>query len=329
MESRVLGPGRHSALRGRGAECALLDDLVAAVRRCESRSLVLKGEAGIGKTALLEYLIASASDLTVVRAVGVQSDMPIVGDPDGPCFEGPTMMAAMAAQTTRVRVAILVTGVTYRHPAVAANIAATIDHISGGRAEYGVGAAWMEQEHRQYGIPFPRVGVRMDMTTDNAQRSVLLIGKSELVLDEAVARLRDLGHKADATNDFTDISGRFDVKEVDLVVFGGQVPPDRKAELREEIGAINPRVIFVQGLAGIPGLIVNQIQGAFTHHVVSNVFPRSHRLGRHGIPDSRKPRICGAFQCAQGDSNSHGPNGAQGPQPRARGSSGGAREVAV
>ena len=104
------------------------------------------------------------------------------------------------------------------------------------------------------------------MTTDNAQRSVLLIGKSELVLDEAVARLRDLGHKADATNDFTDISGRFDVKEVDLVVFGGQVPPDRKAELREEIGAINPRVIFVQGLAGIPGLIVNQIQGAFTHH---------------------------------------------------------------
>jgi hypothetical protein len=62
-------------LRGRTSECALMDDLVAAVRRGESRSLVLKGEAGIGKTALLEYLIASASDLTVVRAVGVQSDM--------------------------------------------------------------------------------------------------------------------------------------------------------------------------------------------------------------------------------------------------------------
>jgi F420-dependent oxidoreductase-like protein len=89
--------------------------------------------------------------------------MPIVGDPEGPCFEGPTMMTAMAARTTRVRVAILVTGVTYRHPAVAANIAATIDHISGGRVEYGVGAAWFESEHRQYGIPFPRLGVRMDM----------------------------------------------------------------------------------------------------------------------------------------------------------------------
>jgi F420-dependent oxidoreductase-like protein len=89
--------------------------------------------------------------------------MPIVGDADGPCFEGPTTMAAMAARTTRVRVAILVSGVTYRHPAVAANIAATIDHISGGRAEYGVGAGWFEKEHRQYGIPFPRIGVRMDM----------------------------------------------------------------------------------------------------------------------------------------------------------------------
>jgi DNA-binding CsgD family transcriptional regulator len=75
MESPFSAPGRHAGLRGRGSECALLDDLVSAIRRGESRSLVLRGEAGIGKTALLEYLIASASDLTLVRAVGVQSDM--------------------------------------------------------------------------------------------------------------------------------------------------------------------------------------------------------------------------------------------------------------
>src|ERR671923_3008642 len=67
------GPGGR--LRGRARECALLDDLVSAIRRGESRSLVLRGEAGIGKTALLEYLIASAPDATVIRAVGVQSDM--------------------------------------------------------------------------------------------------------------------------------------------------------------------------------------------------------------------------------------------------------------
>jgi F420-dependent oxidoreductase-like protein len=95
--------------------------------------------------------------------------MPIFGDSEGGCFEGPTMMAALAANTTRARVAILVTGVTYRHPAVAANIAATIDHISGGRCEYGVGAAWFEKEHKQYGIPFPRIGVRMDILDEHCR----------------------------------------------------------------------------------------------------------------------------------------------------------------
>src|SRR4051794_23079583 len=72
-DGRVRGPGE--CLRGRAKECALLDDLISAIRRGESRSLVLRGEAGIGKTALLEYLIASAPDATVIRAVGVQSDM--------------------------------------------------------------------------------------------------------------------------------------------------------------------------------------------------------------------------------------------------------------
>jgi hypothetical protein len=102
-----------------------------------------------------------------------------------------------------------------------------------------------------------------DMTTDNAERSVLLIGKSQLVPRRLGRRLRDLGYKAEATNDFVDITGRFDARKLDLIVFGGQVPLDRKAELTVAIGAINPQVIFVQGLAGIPGLIINQLQGAF------------------------------------------------------------------
>ncbi|MGZ4331398.1 MAG: helix-turn-helix transcriptional regulator [Solirubrobacteraceae bacterium] len=75
METRAPRPGRQTSLRGRASECALLDGLIRDIRRGESRSLVLRGEAGIGKTALLEYLNASASDLTVVRAVGVESDM--------------------------------------------------------------------------------------------------------------------------------------------------------------------------------------------------------------------------------------------------------------
>jgi DNA-binding CsgD family transcriptional regulator/tetratricopeptide (TPR) repeat protein len=75
MESRLHAPGPPGGLRGRRSECALLDDLVAAIRRGESRSVVLRGEAGIGKTALLDHLVASASDLRVLRAVGVESEM--------------------------------------------------------------------------------------------------------------------------------------------------------------------------------------------------------------------------------------------------------------
>jgi DNA-binding CsgD family transcriptional regulator len=75
MEKALFGEGRRRRLRGRSRECALLDDLVSAIRRGDSRSLVLRGEAGIGKTALLDYLVESASGLTIVRAAGVQSEI--------------------------------------------------------------------------------------------------------------------------------------------------------------------------------------------------------------------------------------------------------------
>src|SRR3954451_10374524 len=75
METRHTAPGGQPTLRGRADECALLDTLVEAIGRGEGRSLVVRGEAGIGKTALLEYLVRSASDLTVLRAGGVESEM--------------------------------------------------------------------------------------------------------------------------------------------------------------------------------------------------------------------------------------------------------------
>ena len=75
MEDRVPAALRQVALLGRAGECAALEALVSAIRGGESRALVLTGDAGIGKTALLQHLIASASDLTVVRAVGVESEM--------------------------------------------------------------------------------------------------------------------------------------------------------------------------------------------------------------------------------------------------------------
>jgi F420-dependent oxidoreductase-like protein len=89
--------------------------------------------------------------------------IPIQTDPEGPCFEGLTLLSALAAQTSKVRCGVLVIGNTYRHPALLANIAATIDHISGGRLELGVGAGWWEMEHEEYGIPLPPIGRRIRM----------------------------------------------------------------------------------------------------------------------------------------------------------------------
>lgn len=78
---------------------------------------------------------------------------PIQGDLDGPCFEGWTLLAALAAQTTRLRVGLMVAGNTYRHPAVHAHMAATVDVISNGRLDFGIGAGWNEYEHQSMGIP--------------------------------------------------------------------------------------------------------------------------------------------------------------------------------
>jgi DNA-binding CsgD family transcriptional regulator len=75
MDTRSGAPELQLVLHGRTSECALLDGLIGDIRRSTSRSLVLRGEAGIGKTALLRHLVEAASDLTVLRAVGVESEM--------------------------------------------------------------------------------------------------------------------------------------------------------------------------------------------------------------------------------------------------------------
>ncbi|MFN2591096.1 MAG: TIGR03560 family F420-dependent LLM class oxidoreductase, partial [Actinomycetota bacterium] len=107
-------------------------------------------------------------------------------DPIQPTLEGWTLLGAMAKATSRVRIGCMVTGLTYRHPAVLANMATTVDHISDGRLDFGIGAAWYQVEHDAYGIEFPPVGTRIAM------------------LDEACTLIRRMW-----TEDRVDHQGRF------------------------------------------------------------------------------------------------------------------------
>ena len=108
-------------------------------------------------------------DLGFAGAWGFDHFGPMYGQGPGNCFEGMTTLAALAGMTTRIRLGLLVAGVTYRHPSVLASQAVTVDHASHGRLDLGLGAAWYEPEHRRLGIDFPSTGERFDLLEDQLE----------------------------------------------------------------------------------------------------------------------------------------------------------------
>jgi F420-dependent oxidoreductase-like protein len=100
---------------------------------------------------------------------------PIFSDSSGPCLEGWLTLTALAQATRRLRLGTLVTGIHYRHPAVLANMAATLDIISGGRLEIGVGAGWNEEESGAYGIELGTPRERSDRFEEACEVLVRLL----------------------------------------------------------------------------------------------------------------------------------------------------------
>jgi F420-dependent oxidoreductase-like protein len=100
---------------------------------------------------------------------------PLTGDLHGPNFEGWVMLAAMAQATRRIRLGVQVTGMIYRHPAVLANMAATLDVISNGRLELGLGAGWNQMECDAYGIELPPLRERFDRFDEGVEAIIALL----------------------------------------------------------------------------------------------------------------------------------------------------------
>jgi F420-dependent oxidoreductase-like protein len=116
---------------------------------------------------------------------------PIFSDSTGPCFEGWTMLAALAARTRRIRLGCQVTGMIYRHPAVLANMAATVDIVSGGRLEIGLGAGWNQEECDAYGIDLPPLRERFDRFDEGVEAIVRLLSDTTTTLDGRYVQLRE------------------------------------------------------------------------------------------------------------------------------------------
>ncbi len=107
-------------------------------------------------------LAAERSGFDTVWVMDHFWQLPALGGPDEPILEAYTLLGALAARTERVQLGTLVTGVTYRNPALLAKMVTTLDVISKGRAILGIGAAWYEPEHDGFGFAFPGAGERLD-----------------------------------------------------------------------------------------------------------------------------------------------------------------------
>ena len=114
---------------------------------------------------------------------------PLTPDYAGPNFEAWTMLAAMAQATRRIRIGCQVTGMIYRHPAVLANMAATVDIISGGRLELGLGAGWNQMECDAYGIDLPPLKERFDRFDEGVEAIVGLLSQTTTTFAGQYVRL--------------------------------------------------------------------------------------------------------------------------------------------
>lgn len=132
-----------------------------------------------------------AEDLGFDGVWGFDHLKPMYGEGPGETFEGMATLAALSGLTSRIRLGLLVTGMTYRHPSVLAMQANTVDHASHGRLELAVGAAWFEEEHSELGIAFPPTAQRFDLLEDSLEILTRLFTGEKVSYDGKQVPLRE------------------------------------------------------------------------------------------------------------------------------------------
>jgi F420-dependent oxidoreductase-like protein len=130
--------------------------------------IVAEGQEGIGwsRFAALAARCEALGFEALFRSDHYRST---VGAEERDCLDAWATLAGLAAVTERIRLGTLVSPATFRHPSELAKVVATVDHISGGRVELGIGAGWYEREHAEFGFPFPALDARMAMFAEQVE----------------------------------------------------------------------------------------------------------------------------------------------------------------
>ncbi len=127
------------------------------------------GSEALGPTLAATAVAAEAGGCSKFSVMDHWFQMEEFATSEDPMLEGYTTLGFLAGLTHRMTLGLLVTGVTYRHPGLLAKIVTTLDILSGGRAELGIGAAWYEREHKGLGVPFPSTGERFERLEETLQ----------------------------------------------------------------------------------------------------------------------------------------------------------------